>query len=241
MLKKQIILLAGFVIFLLIVFVSIYLDTFATKTEIEIDLSAENDFSDFSAQKKKLPQKNEEVSVLEVNNLIMMSGNISKNEEADLDKNSILENYSLENGVLSIVQVGEILWQSNSDWWVDDFVLADVNHDGIVDINMSVWKPGNFGSSQPFWIEENDMSIKNHFFVLDLVNNKIKPVWQSSNLSAPNCAFQILDVDNDSKNDLVVLEGDYVDSPDCLGKYSAVWKWNGWGFGNEWRSGNIEE
>ncbi|HAO52281.1 TPA: hypothetical protein DCQ85_02320, partial [Candidatus Magasanikbacteria bacterium] len=127
MLKKQIILLAGFVIFLLIVFVSIYLDNFATKTEIEIDLSAENDFSDFSAQKKKLPQKNEEVSVLEVNNLIMMSGNISKNEEADLDKNSILENYSLENGVLSIVQVGEILWQSNSDWWVDDFVLADVN------------------------------------------------------------------------------------------------------------------
>jgi len=101
---------------------------------------------------------------------------------------------------------------------------------------MSLWKSGDFGTSKPFWIKENDMSVKNHFFVYDLVNGKIKPVWGSSNLTAPNCEFKIADVNGDGENELIALEGDYADKPLCKGNYVAVWKWNGWGFSNEWRS-----
>ena len=64
----------------------------------------------------------------------------------------------------------------------------------------------------------------------------MKPVWHSSNLSAPNCEFKIADVDNDGKNDLIVVEGDYSQSPNCKGIHLALWRWNGWGFSNEWRS-----
>jgi poly-gamma-glutamate synthesis protein (capsule biosynthesis protein) len=161
---------------------------------------------------------------------------VSRQEHADLDNNLIKETYILENGRLTISENSKMVWQSPNEWWIDNFVLADSNNDGITDINLSLWKAGSFGSSKPFWVKENDMSVKNHFFVLDFVNGSIKQVWGSSNLGEPNCEFQIADVDNDGKNDLVVIEGDYSQKPDCNGNYIAVWKWNDWGFSNEWWS-----
>lgn len=161
---------------------------------------------------------------------------IFKQEQADLDNNSISENYDLGNGKLTITENRKIIWQSPSNWWVDDFALADSNNDGIVDINLSLWRSGSFGKSKPFWIKENDMTVKNHFFVLNFSDGAIKQVWGSSSLAEPNCEFKIADVDNDGKIDLVVVEGDYSQKPKCTGNYIAVWKWNGWGFSNEWRS-----
>lgn len=163
--------------------------------------------------------------------------NLEANNAIDLKRRQIGQNsYQLENGRLTITNNTELIWQSPTDWWVDSFILADSNNDGIIDINLSVWKPGNFGLSKPFWVEKNDMSVKNHFFIFDLVDGLMKPIWQSSNLTAPNCEFTIIDVDNDGKNDLVVLEGNYLQKPNCKGEYVAIWKWNGWGFSNEWRS-----
>lgn len=162
--------------------------------------------------------------------------NVAKSERADLDKDTKQEEYVLENGLLKIVQGNKIVWESPSEWWIDDFVLADSNNDGITDANLFVWKSGDYGSSKPFWVKENDMSIKNHFFVFDFVNGTMKPIWQSSNLDTPNCEFKVTDVDSDGKNDLVVIEGDYSQKPICTGNYVAVWKWNDWGFSNEWRS-----
>jgi len=161
---------------------------------------------------------------------------ISKQEQEDLDNDSFPENYDLENGKLTITENEKMIWQSPSDWWIDDFILADSNNDRVVDINLSLWKSGSFGSSKPFWVKENDMSVKNHFFVLDFSGDAIKQVWGSSNLAEPNCEFKIADVDNDGKNDLVVIEGDYSQNLKCVGNYIAVWKWNDWGFSNEWRS-----
>jgi len=163
-------------------------------------------------------------------------GIITKQERADLDNDSVFENYDLENGRLTITKNEKMIWQSPNNWWIDHFALADSNNDGIVDINLSLWKSGNFGTSKPFWVKENDMSVKNHFFVLDFVGGKVREVWGSSNLVEPNCEFKIADVDNDGKKDLVVIEGDYSQKPKCDGNYVAVWKWNDWGFSNEWRS-----
>ncbi len=163
-------------------------------------------------------------------------GIISKQERADLDNDSIPENYDLENGILTITENEKMIWQSPNDWWIDDFALADSNNDGVVDINLSLWKSGSFGTSKPFWVKENDMSVKNHFFVLDFSGDTIKQVWGSSNLAEPNCEFKVADIDNDGKNDLVVIEGDYSQKPKCAGNYIAVWKWNDWGFSNKWRS-----
>ncbi len=157
-------------------------------------------------------------------------------QSADLNNDSYSENYTLENGQLTITENSRQIWQTPPEWHVDSFVLADSTNDGITNINLSVWKPGNFGSSRPFWVKENDPSIKNHFFVFRLEQDLVKPVWQSSNLPVPNLAFKIYDVDGDQRNELVVIEGDYAQPQKCQGTFLAFWRWNGWGFSNEWRS-----
>ena len=158
-----------------------------------------------------------------------------KEERADLNKNNLEELYILKNGSLNIKEDSKIIWQSTKDWLIDDFVLADSDNDGFLNINLSFWRFGSFGTSKPFWIEKNDKEFGNHFFVLSLNDQEVRQIWGSSRLSSPNCEFKIIDVNNDGSNELVVLEGDYKDKI-CQGKYLAVWEWDGWGFSNKWRS-----
>jgi hypothetical protein len=244
-----------------------YLYFSKNEEQVENQAQGEKEFLEFQEQKKKLSRINKVNTILQrlkfpVENqrvYFWHNGNnnfekrtedtiyeitfediriISKREEKDLDNDSIFENYNLENGKLIITENKKTIWQSPSNWWIDDFVIADSNNDGVLDINLSLWKAGNFGSSKPFWIDENEMSVKNHFFVLDFVDNKVKQIWCSSNLSNPNCEFKIADINNDGKNELIVIEGDYSQRPKykCNGNYVAIWKWNNWGFFNEWRS-----
>lgn len=163
---------------------------------------------------------------------------INKNYEYLGNQKSYLGEYliNLINGQIYISKNGAKVWQSSTEWWVDSYIIADSDNDGIININMSVWKKGRFGDSMPFWIKQNDMSIKNHFFIYKLINWNMIPVWQSSNLSFPNCEFLISDVNNDGNNELIVVEGNYLKNNTCDGNYVAIWKWNGWGFSNEWRS-----
>jgi poly-gamma-glutamate synthesis protein (capsule biosynthesis protein) len=137
--------------------------------------------------------------------------------------------------VLTVIEADQQLWRSPSGWWIDDFALVDVTNDGQTDISLSVWKEGDYGPSKPFWVKENNQDVRNHFFIFDLIDNQVQPVWQSSNLSVPNCTFHIADTNQDGKNELLVTEGDYKNWPACIGLYSAGWQWNGWGFTNEWR------
>lgn len=160
----------------------------------------------------------------------------SKEVFKDLDNNSIRENYILANGRLTVVENSQHIWQSPKDWWIDNFVLADSTNDGVIDINLSVWKSGSYGDFKPFWIKEEDLSVKNHFFIFNLRDKKIKPVWQSSNLVDQNQELTIAGVDDDNGNELVVIEKDYLVKGERKDNYIAVWKWNGWGFTNEWRS-----
>ena len=205
-----------------------YLYFSKNEEQVENQAQGEKEFLEFQEQKKKLSRINKVNTILQrlkfpVENqrvYFWHNGNnnfekrtedtiyeitfednriISKQEEKDLDNDSIFENYNLENGKLIITENKKTIWQSPSNWWIDDFVIADSNNDGVLDINLSLWKAGNFGSSKPFWIDENEMSVKNHFFVLDFVDNKVKQIWCSSNLSNPNCEFKIADINNDGK------------------------------------------
>jgi hypothetical protein len=162
--------------------------------------------------------------------IVFVSG---RGASADLDGNSLSETYTLNKGVVDVRVRNKLIWQSDSAWRVTDFSLADVTNDGTSDLSLSVWKAGNFGSSKPFWIEENDMSVKNHFFVFDLVNGEMRAIWQSSNLEAPNCSFEVRDINVDGQNELLTVEGDYADAPNCIPRAKGVWKWNGWGFARE--------
>jgi hypothetical protein len=153
--------------------------------------------------------------------------NLPQFAAADLNGNTILENYDLTNGRLTIIESGKIIYQSPNVWRIDKFALADANHDGKTEICFSVWKRGSFGSSHPFWITKDDPSIKNHFFVFGWKGNKVKPVWQSSNLSRPNLDFKFCDINGDGQQELLAWEGNYHHRHD---RQLSVWKWQSWGF-----------
>lgn len=165
-------------------------------------------------------------------------GAVNRNFEADVDGDGAKESYRLADGELVITENNKTIWQSEKNWRVDDFVLADANNDGMVELNISVWKPGNYGSSKPFWVEKNDESVKNHFFVYHMADDKFQPVWHSSNLEFPNTRFSFFDINNDKENELVVNEGRYKSDSKCIKNYLAIWRWNEWGFTNIWRSGS---
>ena len=165
-------------------------------------------------------------------NLVLM---YFKTEIADLEQNGTPQTITLENGVVRIVETGRIFWQSPLEWHVLDFAIGDVTGDGRLDLVLSLWKRGDFGSSRPFWVTQNDMSSKNHLFVLDFVDGKMRPVWESSNLGVPNCEIKIQKDPTINQDALFVVEGEYFPVPICKGEYHALWKWNGWGFSNEWR------
>ena len=128
----------------------------------------------------------------------------------------------------------EIIWTSDPEWQVEKVAVGDVNYDDQEDLTMIVWKKGNYGPDKPFWVEENDMSLGNHLFVYTFENSEFKPLWQSSGINKPNIDLWVVDIDNNGRNELVVLEDD--DSDLGQAEYVAVWQWDDWGFSNVWRS-----
>lgn len=156
--------------------------------------------------------------------------------KVDANGDDELEDYILTNGILEVRQNNRIIWKSPDNWWIDSLVIADSTHNGQLNLNLSLWKSGNYGFSMPFWETENDPSVKNHFFVYEYKDGQLKQVWGSSNLSKPNCEISFKDIDNDGQQELLVIEGEYTNDYSCQGNYLAVWKWQSWGFYNEWRS-----
>lgn len=156
---------------------------------------------------------------------------------ADLNEDSIMEQYLLEKGHLTVSEGEQHLWQTPGEWHVDCFALEDVDNDGVPNLTLSLWKQGSFGSQKPFWHDGKDISYKNHLFVFKMVDNTFKEVWCSSNLDRPIVSFSIQDMDGDGLNELVVQEGEYrkvygerytldTDSP----IRTTVLQWQEWGF-----------
>ncbi len=127
--------------------------------------------------------------------------------EGDLDSDGIREEYILDRQTLTVREGAELLWQSPKDWSVDNFDLGDADNDGTVNLVITLWKTGNFGTVRPFWDTGADASYKNHLFVFKMQNNTFKPVWCSSNLDRPIVSFAIRDVNGDGLEELVVEEG----------------------------------
>jgi len=154
----------------------------------------------------------------------------------DLDGDGMTEEYILVDHHLIVREGEKYLWRSPSDWCVDNFALGDVDHDGTVNLALTLWKTGSFGSIKPFWQTTEDTSYKNHLFVYRLKDKAMKQVWCSSDLDRPIVSFKIRDVDGDGPS-LVVEEGKYRKMSGeryALDKKApvrtTVWRWDEWGF-----------
>ena len=83
-----------------------------------------------------------------------------QSQQFDLDGDGIPEEYNLRDGKITVWAGSRIIWQSPDDWWVDYFFLGDADNDGSPELNLLLWKEGSFGPHKPFWVEEDDSSVK---------------------------------------------------------------------------------
>lgn len=150
----------------------------------------------------------------------------NKNINFDLNQDGNLETIFLEGGIASVEMNRKTVFSSDPAHKVIDILSGDFNNDRQTDFALVLWKKGNYGNSKPFWVSENDDSYKMHLFLYTWKNNKINPLWHSSNLPKENLVTRLVDLNKDNKNELLVIEKDYHDQKLSL----AVWQWDIWGF-----------
>ncbi len=186
------------------------------------------DFQGFLEARLKLPEKRGSSCPVEPGEQPpLYAYRLVQESRFDLDGDGTPETFTLRDGRLTVEAVPDLIWESPPDWWVEYYILGDATNDGSPELNLIVWKEGSFGPQKPFWLEEEEPGVKNHFFIFKLEKGKIKPVWQSSSLDRPNYRTALVDHNGDGQNELLALEGCYTDP--SLQKVT-LWTWNGWGF-----------
>jgi len=141
------------------------------------------------------------------NPALLPKARLVKGESHDLNRDGVSEYYALANGILRVTCGHRLLWQTPDNWWVDYYFVGDSDNNGVAELNLLVWKEGSFGPNRPFWVTEEDRSVKNHLFIFTLDDHVMRPVWQSSSLDNPNYWATLMDLNDDGAQELVVVEG----------------------------------
>lgn len=156
--------------------------------------------------------------------------------QADLNQDGRAECLVLQSGFAYIQDCsGKTLWQSPATWDVREAQISDLNRDGVPEVTLLVWRP-----FKPWPIDRDDPSggrIKDfhdranqscHVILIHWARGAFVELWAGSALVRPVSQLAVADVDGDSGQELVALEG-YYDSP-FKGGSLTVWRWRGFGF-----------
>ncbi len=146
----------------------------------------------------------------------------------DLNLDGEKEKLVLDDGSLQVLADDQVVWFTPEDWQVDFFFPGDATNDGVPELSLVVWRKESYGSVKPFWVEEEDDSLKCHLFLFRLEEDReMRPIWQSSRLPHPVYRAELNDLNEDGENKLLVTGGCYRD-PGV--RELSIWKWDEFGF-----------
>jgi hypothetical protein len=176
-------------------------------------------------------------------------------QEADLDGDGVLEYVCLSEGVarIQVVPCGSAnttqpfaarqdavritpRWQSPDGWQVTQLGLGDLDHSGLPEVSLLVWRPfepwpidrillhpGRIDGHQ----DADGMSC--HVILIGWRDGQFREVWAGSALADPLLALALADLDNDGRPEFAALESAY-DETTGPAPALTVWGWNGFGF-----------
>ena len=105
-------------------------------------------------------------------------------------------NISLSDGHFKISdESGSAVWESDSKWKVQDFIVCDIDNDSQDEILLLTWKKGSFGKHLPFWVESNDTDTGQHIYIYEKreegadKDGFLRASWMSSALSNTIISF----------------------------------------------------
>jgi hypothetical protein len=156
---------------------------------------------------------------------------------ADLDGDGSPESLHLTSGQFEILSGSRSVWQSPSAWYVAQAQDTDLDHDGIREAALLVWR-----SFKPWPVDQwlpyggriagfhNNEGSSCHIILIGWNGSAYDEVWAGSALAEPVLSFAASDLDGDGRQELVTLEGSYSDPASAPGRAVKVWEWNGFGF-----------
>jgi hypothetical protein len=157
---------------------------------------------------------------------------------ADLEGDGRLETLALTQGRATIQEAGRSVWQSPADWQVLQAALTDLDRDGRPEVALLVWR-----AFQPWpvdrWLPSGGRIRAFHDAAgqscqLILIGwrreGQYGELWAGSALAEPLRAFAAADLNGDGAQELVTLDGRYVDPRAAPARDLKVWEWNGFGF-----------
>ena len=145
---------------------------------------------------------------------------ISQAVSVDLSGDGQPEQVSFKDGRVHISGPGLPDWSSPPDWQVLDLAAGDPNQDGRQELALALLKPDRSGV------------LLSHPYIFGYRQGQYRLLWGGSAVSDPIREIEVGDVDGDGLQELVVLE----DLHAGQGQAFSLWRWNGWGFSQVWRS-----
>lgn len=143
---------------------------------------------------------------------------------------------SLENGRFDL-KCSKGDWSSPAGWTVQQAAWTDLNHDEVPEVTLLVRRPfapwpvdrvlpyGGYIKSH-----QDADGQSSHIILIGWKGDHWGELWAGSALARPVRSYHACDVDNDGRQELVVLEGNYAERDPRAASDLAVWKWNSFGF-----------
>jgi hypothetical protein len=162
---------------------------------------------------------------------------VTPTAQADFNRDDVPESLALADDRLAIVSNGTPVWQSPADWTVLQAQITDLNHDGVSEATLLVWR-----TFQPWPVDQwlphggriasfhDDNGNSCHIILIGWRGRVYGEVWAGSALAEPVRSFAAADLNGDGSEELVTLEGDYADRRSAPARAIKVWEWNGFGF-----------
>ena len=128
----------------------------------------------------------------------------------------------LKHRAVKIIYDNSVIWTTSKDLKVQDAMHCDIDGDGTDELILLCWKVGRFGSSKPFWVEEDEETWSQHIFVYAYDGDKIKPKWMSSYIGVDVAEMSAGGAGGRRRLLLTDTEGGM-----------SSWIWESWGFTRE--------
>ncbi len=142
----------------------------------------------------------------------------------DLDADGVAEVARVDKGRFFIERDGRVVWTGPAEWLVVDLAAGDVEGDLRQEVLLALWKADETGTP------------RSHPFIVGHRHGRYDLLWGGSAVTEPIVDLDLGDVDGDGRNELVVLVGAAGDPPGRPARTVTLWRWNGWGFTQVWRS-----
>lgn len=120
-----------------------------------------------------------------------------------------------ENGRrLTASRDGLTVWSLERECFAQDFLVADIDHDGDNELIVLCWKRGRFGKHRPTWVKTDEKTFSQHIFIYEITESGIKPKWMASDIGAAAASFDF----DEGNLSITGTDGNI-----------TYWRWKSWG------------